>query len=1476
MAGKFARAAAVVAILSLVLLGISGADGAPALYWESPAEATRGDARFPKTVSDGDTVRIFFEEVDRKNAQVWISLTSRKEGELRWAAQRRVAGPFPYSGEDVPDLFSAAISKGGKIALSVLTSKRSLGVYVSSDGCRTFSFREFTEQENALVGPRIFGTSTGGFMLFASLGEPGGEGEGGSGLGSFSILCARSDDGEKWGELSEFAPSRGITNPFVPFLSEFTDSRGRRGDIVLFQGFAPSSAIFQIYMSVSYDSQRTWSEPRMLTVHPQYRSQRPFVFTDEQGTCVAWERTETRSDKSQIMFAELKGDGALSEEYEITSERAGGDSHRPEIFRYGDRLRIVWFDDRRGVDGIYMAERNGKFWSESVLAAPKSNCRFASPMFAGGEIAFAWQQDGGNGEGRIVVLETDRSVKTPKITAAGFREGKRSTAERAAARVALPEDSSGIAGYTWIWTQDRHEEPPKDTERLSSPKDTSISGIAPGDGIWYFKARAYDYAGNWSDTATLAYHRDLTPPQPPAIEPVDEDRYGFASTNDLTVRWRADDVDDDVAGYSWTMTPIGSLPKNLQVNATHPLSLPDSRVEQMVADTILKYTSENTLRGWLGSVRPPRRLMGGDTSASYKNPENGVYIFSVCAIDEVGNIGEASHSLLLLNKYVPSTKILNVTQKTDEEGTVRIDITGEGFLYDGTVSEVVVESDGGSRYVFSLERGDYRVESDERISGITLRDMKEGGYSVSVRHTDRGAKAWNGTLRVSQSGMVRHENRYFFEPEWRVLPESRRGFTLEVPPVALTLAVLLASLSVLAGIRGIGAAVRDAAITKEEVRALLNGGKMPMERRERYMIQGMSLKWKLIGFTSLLIAGVVTLVAVSLGRSLSRNQERTLLEGLQDRVNVVMESMATGVRNYLPEAEDKTNEIMLLPSQTKFFPEANWATVTGLGADGSNSNLDFVWSSNDPEIESKIDSGELRQGVSRLTDADGRIFGVADALNAEAVEQVREISERMEAIRAEKAGADERRNEELNSMLAELRNEIDERLNTLSVDAQSSIPAFSAQRLDRAQESYLFYKPVLFRMSGDNETFVRSFVLMEVSTNTVRSEIDKAIREIVVISIALALVAIVLGSVGMYFLASIIVNPIRKLVRHVRKIGDTQDKEELDGLEVEIGSRDEIRTLGDAVNEMTRGLVKAAKDEKELARQQEENIKERERTAKAQEDAAREKERAAEAQAQAQAIQEQMLRAQEADLKNKLMESDGRRIQTGFIPLNTVPRSDVKDTIASYRDENVDLFCYYEGSDSLSGDYFSYRKLEGGWYALMKCDVSGHGVPASLLTTILATGFNGYFGNWTLKKNGTRLNELALSLNESIGNLNLRGKFATLLIALFDSNRDEIYLCHAGDNIVRMYDSRSNRQKTITLEEAGAAGSSGSSTRWSARTTAPPTRSSSCRSRRATSSSSTRTASRSRRASSRTATSATYSRGTGPTSSSTRSSATTG
>jgi len=107
---------------------------------------------------------------------------------------------------------------------------------------------------------------------------------------------------------------------------------------------------------------------------------------------------------------------------------------------------------------------------------------------------------------------------------------------------------------------------------------------------------------------------------------------------------------------------------------------------------------------------------------------------------------------------------------------------------------------------------------------------------------------------------------------------------------------------------------------------------------------------------------------------------------------------------------------------------------------------------------------------------------------------------------------------------------------------------------------------------------------------------------------------------------------------------------------------------------------------------------------------------------------------------------------------------------------------------------------------MIKCDASGHGVPAALIMTVVATLFRKYYENWSPKKAGVGLDTLVTQINDFIESLGIKGKFATLILALVDTATGDVSLCNAGDNIVHIYDSAAKKQRTLTLQETPAAG----------------------------------------------------------------------
>ena len=1327
-------------------------------YWENPERLTTGDCRFPQAVSNENSYAIFWQEIDTKKSEVYLSAAVKKSNSDKLIMNRHFAGPFLYSGE-VPDLYSAAINDRGKICVSVLSESNMVSVFSSDDGGLTFARTDFERQNLPVVAPRIYPLKSGEFILFASLGKD----------ESFSMVSSKSRDGINWSNFSIFEPTRNFTNPFLPVLAST-----EKGDIVFFQAHFNSGTrlSYQLYSTFSKSNGASWTPAELVTdqsslpqnsneVYTSYHNQRPSILFKDSKLYIAWERTHYSSENSSIYFAEVDiNTGKINSQVErLTSS---GNASRPVLFSYKNIISLVWFDTRQGIESVWFSQKEGFLWNEVKLSSSNRAAVFSYPIVAnqGRELSFVWQSNN-----TVYRLSSDTSVQMPQIFPLTYTAGKHSKNKNVRYRIELPEDSSGIAGYSWIWTKDKNENPPHSLMTL--PKERFVNVIADEEAEYYFKVCAVDYAGNWSEPQTLSYYRDLTPPPKPKINLPQNDFYGFVNSNSFTLSWNFDEgnpeVTDDVAGYSWNLVRVENLEETFAVSSRHSLKAGEDSLLQKTAYLDEKY-SYDTLPSKI--AEPGKNVMQQKNDIQFFNYSNGIYVFAVRAIDEVGNAGEPAYAVLYMNKFEPFTQITSIKKDSDIFGNTNLTITGKGFSYDGVISDIYITKEKSSKPEIHLRRadGDFKIVSDSRISDIKLSSrIKEGRYFISLYHTDRGLYKSNIAFSIQDNGTVKIEKEYEYIPDW--FGYTKIGiYNVQIAYVLFAFIMLFAFAGLLFSIKGISATVKDFNAVNLQIQALIKGETMPLQKKTRIAAlnkKGGGLRLKLILFTVTLVLMVSLLVSVPLGFIMVKTQEHSLSKGLQDRVNVLLESLASGTKAYMPS--ENVLELSYLPGQSSALDEANYVSITGFKSnenDFANGSLDYVWASNDVHITGEhnliIDTDSFRPGISRLTDKN--ILQITEncrLINDEAVKTASETGSNIAKLNAEGAllalntdsASVERRNE-IADITTQLTTRMTAILNDLSIKNSSSYPLYDSTKLSRENTEYLFYRPVLYR-SGSSQNYVRAIVFISVSTKSLIEEIDAAQRTILISALAISLFAIAIGTICAVMLASIIVNPIRRLAKHVQMIGETTDKEKLAGKEIIIKSRDEIGQLGDTVNEMTRGLVKAAQDEHLLM--------------------------------------------------------DGKVVQQTFLPLHS-DKNGNKQTTAELKDNLIECFGYYEGASGVSGDYFDYKKLDDRWYVIIKCDVSGHGVPAALLMTVVATLFRKHFENWSFKKNGTDLPALICTINDFIEGLGIKGKFATIILALVDTQTGDVFLCNAGDNIVHIYDSKEHKQKVLTLAETPAAG----------------------------------------------------------------------
>jgi len=584
-------------------------------------------------------------------------------------------------------------------------------------------------------------------------------------------------------------------------------------------------------------------------------------------------------------------------------------------------------------------------------------------------------------------------------------------------------------------------------------------------------------------------------------------------------------------------------------------------------------------------------------------------------------------------------------------------------------------------------------------------------------------------------------------------------FSVEIGNLILGSVLLLGGLGLFAAVRGIITVVRESASIRLDAAALVTGDLMPLEKKNRLSrinkrVSGLRLK--LASFTIALVLAVDMMASVPLYIIMTRSQRQTLIKGLSDRATVLLDGLAANAKVFL--SQGKIEDIGFLPSQMASIPEALYVTITGYNPETLVFG-DEVWATNDPSIQQKIDGQTLRLGYSRLSDAvTPHLNSLAAELNSQARERIGGTPKNMTNLRQEASVLAESREagssdvflrlQEIQTTLQVLDNRVTETLSRITTGIKSE-PEYSLESFEISpNRRYLFYKPIMYGYGTEDE-FFWGVVRMEVSMNPIIKEIDAQQRSLMSVNLLVFLAAQTIGAIGAFILSTLIIQPVKQLVKHVEIIRDTEDKTRLSGVEIKLKTRDELASLGETINEMTHGLVAAAMAASDLSIGKE--------------------------------IQKKFLPLE--------LDNDGNKLSSGF-----------EET--TY----LNIFGYYEGAKGVSGDYFDYQDLDGRFYAIIKCDVAGKGIPAAFIMIQVATMFLNYCKQWKATDKGMHIEEVVYQINEFIENLSFRGRFAAFTLCLYDSYTGTARFCNAGDNIIHIYDASEKRLKNLFLPETPAAG----------------------------------------------------------------------
>lgn len=1342
-----AIAATLASVLS-VLIGYAS----PYYFEESRifSDASK-DCFYPTGISSTDADRTcvsLWQEVQEN--KIYLSSRFSVNG-IDWSEEKRFAGPIEFSG-DLPQVYSAA-RNSSSIAVASFSENGNICTYTSTDSFRTFSANEIPGSSE-FIAPRIFANSSGGFTLFVS--HPHDD--------SFSLFYSTSKDGEKWNPFAEFTQASNVKNTFNPIAPFLIPVKG--GDLLVYQiQYTESNLIsFQLYSSFTKDNGKTWTKPVLFSSKDStedgkffnYNNQNPFaVRTAANEIFIAWERSPFFSSNADIWFAKIAENGAIKGQAEKIS--SGGFASNPKLFEFNGTLNLVWFTTTSGNKNVYLAQRKGSWWNDPEIISTES-AELPSFFFANGgrDLSFLWEEKNEKTKKNgISLLAADHSAPAPKLNGGNFKDGQRAKFTTVSASIEEVKDPSGIKGFSLLWTQDKNREPEKEIN--ATIENGRVELEAAKDGIWYLKARQTDYAGNWSESTCITYHLDCTPPGAPEISMENSDSV-VSPSNTFKINWENSTDDDDIAGYTCTLKFIAPLPGNIISSPRRPLKISGEEFNE-ITELFLKENEEELD----SKIILPDHIVKKENFSEFYNIRNGLYVFSVAAIDTVGNIGKSTQYEFIANKYIPVTYISSVKYESNDFGDTQLTIKGGGFTYDGQITSIFLDRDGLEPYdcTLRLASGDYAISSNNRITDIILKKTPAGKYRIGLMHSDRGLYfSGEPLVTIEEHGTTKFKGGNIFSRGISFYRDTYKKH-LNAAVALLVLVAVLAIGGLTLCIRSLVRTAKETILVNAEVRALLEGDIMPQEKKNKaasYKRKGFSLKAKLVLHSTILITFMDAMIFLGFGYYMITTQKKTMAKSLAQRVGVMLNSIASGTKVYLPQTTTEDNlSLTDIVNQVGALSESREATITGYSSDHTTTGLDHVWATTSKQILGGTESNAFLPGITKLEDPKLEvIFSICEKLDSTAREQADEISMNISELTKEGLSliskTDEKsvsRRQEIQTIRNQLNAKLDAILGDISKDAEGSIPEFNIENIDTENTEYIFYKPVLYK-TGNDSNYVHGAILLNISTESLLNQIEKE-KNLIVNTCAIILVlALVLAFISTYLMASLIVRPIKKLASHVAMIRDTEDKEKLSGINISIKSKDEIGMLGDTVNEMTRGLVEAA-----------------------------------------------------VQSKNLIL---GKDIQTKFIPLEV--KDGITMTTGKLAAKGADFFSYYAGADDLSGDYFDYKQLDDKHYAIIKCDVSGHGVPAALIMVEVATLFLNSFKNWSMKNpsQGINIAPVVGQINDLLESRGFKGRFAAFTLCIMNTESGECWFCNAGDNLIHIYSGNRQKKNVIKLQETPAAG----------------------------------------------------------------------
>ncbi|MBN1532211.1 MAG: SpoIIE family protein phosphatase [Spirochaetes bacterium] len=156
--------------------------------------------------------------------------------------------------------------------------------------------------------------------------------------------------------------------------------------------------------------------------------------------------------------------------------------------------------------------------------------------------------------------------------------------------------------------------------------------------------------------------------------------------------------------------------------------------------------------------------------------------------------------------------------------------------------------------------------------------------------------------------------------------------------------------------------------------------------------------------------------------------------------------------------------------------------------------------------------------------------------------------------------------------------------------------------------------------------------------------------------------------------------------------------------------------------------------------------------------------------------------AKEKEIESRVMEEQlemAKDIQEGLNPMEF------------YEKKGVEIKGFTRAAKGVGGDYFDYIDIDDNRVGALISDVSGKGVPASLVMVMIRTVFTSY-----ITRKDIDCSRVVTAINDSLSADFAIDKFATLFFMIYDRKTEELSFANAGHGPLFCYRSS---KKTCTV-----------------------------------------------------------------------------